>query len=147
MKTLNSGSLSLLLICCVLSTGASLEALAAGDGVIVIERTVQGHMVGRSPGVDPNPTTVNANPSAHVLRATGELGDTDFASISSGASLNRNLLPSGTLPGLGNPGGAVNLGGGGAGSRGNAGLGGQINGSIARGMAPLNSIGDMMGGR
>ncbi|KAF1030887.1 MAG: hypothetical protein GAK37_01050 [Pseudomonas sp.] len=150
MKTPIQGSLNLLLISCVLSTSVSLPVLAAGDGVIVIQRTVQGHMAGRSPGVDPNPTTVNANPSAQVLGGTRELGDGDFANVSSGASITRTLLPGGNLPGLGNNGGGVGLGGGagaGVGHGTGSSLGSQINGSISRGMAPLNNMGSLMGGQ
>ena len=36
---------------------------------------------------DPNPTTANANPSAHILRQTNELSDGDFASITSGTGI------------------------------------------------------------
>nr|WP_283099522.1 hypothetical protein [Pseudomonas sp. MWU15-20650] len=140
--------MSLLLISCVLSTSVSLPVLAAGDGVIVIQRTVQGHMAGRSPGVDPNPITVNANASPQILRATGEMNDSDFANVSSGSSITRAILPGGNLPGLSNNGGGVGLGAGGAaGHSGASSLSGQINGSISRGMAPLNNISSMMGGQ
>lgn len=146
MNTLTPGSFGLLLISCVLSTGVSLPVLAAGDGEIVIQRTVQAHMAGRSQGVDPNPVSVNV--STHILRATGELGDTDFASISSGSSITRAILPDGNLPGLSNNGGGIGLGTGGAAGHGSGGgLSNQINGSISRGMAPLNSIGNLMGGQ
>jgi len=148
VKTLHTGSLSLLLISCVLSTSVSLPVLAAGDGVIVIQRTVHGHMAGRSAGVDPNPTTVNANPAPQILRATSELSDNDYANISSGSSITRAILPGGNLPGLTNNGGGAGLGGGAAaGHGGGSSLSGQINGSISRGMAPLNNIGSLMGGQ
>jgi len=151
MKTFNPGSMSLLLISCVLSTSVSLPVLAAGNGEIVIQRTVQGHMAGRNPGVDPNPTTVNANPSAMVVRSTGnELSDNDFAGVSSGTGITRVILPGGNLPGLGNAGGGAGLGAGSAASRsgGNgAGLSGTVNGAISSGLAPLNNIGSMMGGK
>lgn len=151
MKMPNPGSLSLLLISCVLSTSASLPALAAEGGVIVIQRTVQGHMIGRSPGVDPNPTTVNANATPQIQRATSELADSDFAGVSSGASITRAILPGGNLPGLSNNGGGLGLGGGSAAGHSGGGLGGQIsgqiNGSISRGMTPLNNINSLMGGQ
>jgi hypothetical protein len=149
MTTHTPGSLSLLLISCVLSTSVSLPVFAAGDGVIVIQRTVQGHMAGRSPGVDPYPTTVNANSSPQIMRATSELSDNDIAGISSGSSITRAILPGGNLPGLSNNGGGVGLGAGSAAghSGGGTSLAGQINGSISRGMTPLNNIGSMMGGQ
>ncbi|NVZ23311.1 hypothetical protein [Pseudomonas costantinii] len=147
MDTHNPGSLSLLLISCVLSASVSLPVLAAGD--IVIQRTVQGHMAGRSPGVDPNPTTVNANPSALVVRTTSELSDNDIAGISSGASLNRLIMPGGNVTGLntlnGNSivqGAGSMAGGSGAGN----GISGTINGAVSRGLEPLNNISSMLGG-
>ncbi|MGH8452077.1 hypothetical protein [Pseudomonas sp.] len=147
MDTHNPGSLSLLLIGCVLSASASLPVFAADDGVIVIQRTVQGHMAGRSPGVDPNPTTVNANPSSQVLRATSELGDSDFARVSSGASITRSILPGGNLPGLSNNGGGIGLGAGSASGPGSgSSIAGTINGAVSSGLAPLNNISGMVGG-
>lgn len=149
MDTHNPGSLSLLLISCALSAGVNLPAFAAGDGVIVIQRTVQGHMAGRSPGVDPNPTTVNANPAPQVLRATNELGDSDFAGISSGSSITRAILPGGNLPGLVNNGGGIGLGAGGAAAHGGgsgSSIAGTVNGAISSGLAPLNNISGMVGG-
>ncbi|KAA0942542.1 MULTISPECIES: hypothetical protein [unclassified Pseudomonas] len=150
MVTLNSGSMSLLLISCVLSTSVSLPALA-GDGVIVIGRNVQGHMAGRSSfAPDPYPTTVNVNPAAQVLRATsGELSDNDIAGVSSGSTITRAILPNGNLPGLSTSHGTSSstLGAGAAAGHGGGGssISGQINGSIQRGMAPLSNIGSMMG--
>ncbi len=152
MKTLHTGSLSLLLISCVLSTSVSLPALA-GDGTIVVGRTVQGHMAGRSSfAPDRNPSTVNANPSKQVLSATtGELSDLDIAGVSSGSSITRAMMPGGSLPGLSNSLGASTstLGAGASAGHGGGGssMAGQINGSIQRGMAPLNNIGSMMGGQ
>lgn len=149
MATFNSGSLGLLLISCVLSIGASAE----GNGVIVIQRDVQGHMAGRSSfAPDPYPTTANVNPVAQVLRATnGELSDNDIAGISSGSSISNAILPNGNLPGL-NTHSAISsqsLGAGAAAGHGGAGsrIGGQINGSIQRGMQPLNNLGSLMGGQ
>lgn len=150
MATLHPSSIQVLLISCVLSTAASCPAFAAGDGVIVIQRTVQGHMIGRSPGVDPYPTTVNANPSAQVIRATNnELTDNDIAGISTGASITRTLMPGGNLPGLTNNGGGIGMGAGSAASHasGSSGLSGTINGAVSRGLEPLNNLGNMMGGR
>lgn len=150
MDTHNPGSLSLLLISCVLSASVSIPVLAAGDGVIIIQRTVQGHMAGRSPGVDPNPVTANANPSAQVFRATSsELSDNDIAGISSGASITRTVMPGGDITGLN----TLNGNGAGLGASSAAGhgggnsLSGTINGAISRGLEPLNNIGSMVGGR
>lgn len=148
MVTHTQGSLSLLLISCVLSTSVSLPVLAEGNGVIVIDRAVRGHMWGRTAGSDPSPTTANANPSAQIFRATNELNDNDIAGISSGASITRTVLPGGTLPGFDNNGGGVGLGAGGAASHvGGSSLSGTVNGAVSRGLAPLNTIGSMVGGR
>lgn len=149
MVTHTQGSLSLLLISCVLSTSVSLPVLAEGNGVIVIDRAVRGHMWGRTAGSDPSPTTANANPSAQIFRATThELNDTDISGIASGSSLNRTILPGGNLPGLDNNGGGIGLGAGGAaGHSGGGSLSGTVNNAISRGLAPLNSIGSMAGGR
>ncbi|TFY91384.1 hypothetical protein DYL59_05375 [Pseudomonas kairouanensis] len=149
MVTHTQGSLSLLLISCVLSTSVSLPVLAAGDGVIVIDRAVRGHMWGRTAGTDPNPTTANANPAGQIYRATSiELNDHDIAGISSGASITRTILPGGNLPGLGNNGGGIGLGAGSAaGHSGGSSLSGTINGAVSSGLAPLNNIGSMVGGR
>lgn len=150
MVTHTSGLLSLLLISCVLGASVSAPVLAAGDGVIVTGRDVQGHMYGRpSFGKDPYPTTANANPSREIISATGELSDMDIGSISSGSSITRVVLPGGNIPGLNNTQGSVStLGSGTAVSHGaGAAIGGQISDSIQRGMAPLNNIGSMMGGK
>lgn len=149
MVTHTQGSLSLLLISCVLSTSVSLPVLAAGDGVIVVTRDVRGHMYGRTAGSDPNPTTANANPSNQVVRASNnELSDNDIAGISSGVSINRTILPGGNLIGLGNNGAGAGLGAGSAASRsGGAGISGTVNNAISRGLEPLNNLGSMAGGR
>ena len=150
MDTHNPGSLSLLLISCVLSASVSIPVLAAGDGEIIIQRTVQGHMAGRSPGVDPNPVTANANPSSQVFRAmNGELSDNDIAGISSGASINRTLMPGGNITGLN----TLTANGTGLGSSMAAGHGGSssvsgtVNSAISQGLQPLNNLGSMVGGR
>ncbi|WP_395607750.1 hypothetical protein [Pseudomonas sp. B22129] len=151
MDTHNPGSLSLLLISCALSASVSIPVLAAGDGVIVLERQVHPYVIGRSRGMDPNPTTVNANPSTQINRAvSNELNDNDIAGIATGASINRTLMPNGTLNGLNTLGNANGLGTGGAASLGGGGSGGGIsgtvNGAVSRGLAPLNNLGGMIGG-
>lgn len=149
MVTHTRGSFSLLLISCVLSTSASLPVLAAGEGVIVLDRAVRGHAYGRTAGSDPSPTTVNVNPSAQIYSALNtELSDNDIAVISSGASITRSVLPSGNFTGLDNNGGGIGLGAGGAASHsGSSSLSGTISGAVSSGLEPLKSIGSMVGGR
>lgn len=138
MDTHNKGSLSLLLISCALSASVSVPVLAAGDGVIVVERQVQPYAIGRSRGQDPYPNTVNANPSAQVNRAMNhELSDNDIAGISSGSSITRSIMPNGDITGLNSLGGANNLGAAGAAAHGSSGSGiaGTVNGAISSGLA------------
>ena len=148
MDTHNPGSLSLLLISCVLSTGVSLPVMAAGDGVIVIERQVQPYSIGRARGVDPYPNTVNANPSAQVLRAGNtELSDNDIAGINTGASITRSIMPNGDITGLNTLGGVNSLGASSAAGHSSGGsIAGTVNGAISSGLAPLNNISGMVGG-
>lgn len=149
MDTHNPGSLSLLLISCALSASVSLPVLAAGDGVIVVEREVQPYAIGRSRGQDPYPTTVNANPSDQVNRAMNhELSDNDIAGISSGSSITRSIMPNGDITGLNTIGSASNLGAAGAAGHGSSGSGiaGTVNSAISSGLAPLNNISGMVGG-
>ncbi|KJZ55818.1 hypothetical protein [Pseudomonas marginalis] len=150
MITLTQGSLSLLLISCVLSTSVSLPVLAEGNGVIVIERAVRGHMWGRTAGSDPSPTTANANPSAQIYRALNntELTDGDIAGIASGSGITRTVMPGGNLPGFDNNGAGIGLGAGAAASHGGgSSIAGTVNGAVSRGLQPLNTIGSMVGGR
>ncbi len=141
--------MNVLLISCVLSVGISVPSFA-GDGVIVTGRNVQAHMYGRAAfGKDPYPSTANANPSRDITGATGELSDMDIGGISSGSSIVRAVQTNGTLTGLHatqssmSTLGAGSAAGHGAGSS----MGGQISDSIQRGMAPLNNIGSMLGGK
>ena len=145
-----SGSLSLLLISCVLSTSVSLPVLAAGDGTIVIDRAVRGHMWGRTAGSDPNPTTAQTNPAVQIQRAASfELNDHDIAAVSSGAAITRNILPGGQLPGFDNNGAGIGLGTGAAAGHGGGGssIAGTVNSAVSSGLAPLNNIGSLVGGR
>ena len=148
MVTHTQGSLNLLLISCVLSTSLSLPALAAGDGEIVIERAVRGHMYGRTSGSDPSPTTANTNPSALILRASNtELNDNDIARIASGTAITRTVLPGGNLPGFDNNGAGLGLGAGSAASHsGGSSISNTINGALSSGLAPLNNVSSMVGG-
>ena len=126
--------------------GSAMPAYAA-DGIIVITRDVQPRVATRPALVpDPNPRTVNANPSSTVIRATNsyELNDADFARITSGSSLQRQMLPGGQLSGLSNSSQASSHGlpgmraghGGGAGSN----VSNQINRSLQQGLAPLKIL-------
>ncbi|MNZ62428.1 hypothetical protein D3C78_805490 [compost metagenome] len=126
--------------------GGAIPAYAA-DGIIVITRDVQPRVATRPALVpDPNPRTVNANPSSTVIKATNsfELSDADFAGITSGSSLQRQMLPNGQLPGLSNSSQASSHGlpgmragqGGGAGSN----VSNQINRSLQQGLAPLKIL-------
>ena len=141
--------MNVLLISCVLSVGISVPSFA-GDGVIVTGRNVQAHMYGRAAfGKDPYPSTANANPSREIIGATGELSDRDIGGVSSGSSIVRAVQTNGTLTGLHTTQssmstlGASSAAGHGAGSS----MGGQISDSVQRGMAPLNNIGSMLGGK
>jgi hypothetical protein len=147
--TLTQGSINVLLISCALSAGISAPSFA-GDGVIVTGRNVQAHMYGRAAfGKDPYPTTANANPSKDIIGATGELSDMDIGGISSGSSIVRAIQSNGTLTGLHATQNSMStLGSGTAAAHGSgSSMGGQISDSIQRGMAPLNNIGSMMGGK
>lgn len=130
-----------LLLGCVLGT-LSLTA-QADNGIIIITRDVQVRNATVPPlRPDPNPTTVNANPSAQVLKQTSELSDGDFASISSGAGISNmitqqtnnlggNLVNQNQLPNL--------SGGRGTGGAGN-GISNMVNSSVQRGLAPLQIL-------
>ena len=148
MDTHNFGSLSLLLIGYALSAGVSLPVLASGEGEMVITRQVQPYAIGRARGVDPYPTTANANPSGQVRAVTNELSDHDIAGISSGSSVTRSVMPNGDLNGLNAIGAGNSLGVAGAAGQagGSGGIAGTVNGAVSRGLAPLNNLGGMIGG-
>ena len=131
----------LLLAGCVL--GAMSLPSHPDKGIIIIKRDVQVRNATIPPLIpDPSPTTVNANPSAHVLKQTNELSDGDFASISSGAGIS-NMITQQTnnLGGnLGNQNQLPNLSGGrGTGGAGN-GISNMVNSSVQRGLAPLQIL-------
>lgn len=128
------------------ATGLVLPAQAA-DGVIIISRDVHPRLVNTPTRIpDPNPRTVNANPSETVIRATHsyELTDADFARVTSGSGVQQQILPGGQLPGFGNPAQGASHGlptlragaGGGAGSN----VSNQINRSLQQGLAPLKIL-------
>ena len=135
------------------SVPVSLPAHAA-DGTIVVQRQVQPRVAYRPSMVpDPHPTVVDTNVSAEVnalangrpaAAVSRELGDADFAIVTSGSGIRSMILPGGALPGFANQPanpatvqavgnvGTTHGAGGGAG----AGLAGQINGSLKQGLAP-----------
>ncbi|MGE8352292.1 MAG: hypothetical protein ACN6P5_17345 [Pseudomonas protegens] len=148
MGNLNKSFTRLLLIGCAVSAVSSLPVLAAGNGEIIIQRTVQAQPLGRAPlQKDPNPVSVNTNPSALVNQMAGnEMTDGDFAGIKTGALVRGTVLSGNSgVPGMnvlsnsnshGLPGMAVGHGGGAGAS-----ISGSINRSINTGMAPLKNIG------
>ncbi|MGJ7513691.1 hypothetical protein ACSFE6_05055 [Pseudomonas baetica] len=131
---------SLLLIGCALGSGISLP-VQADNGIIIITRDVQPRMATRPPVIpDPNPTTVNANPSQQILRQTNELSDGDFAGVTSGTGISGLVSQGGT----GNLAGNItsqtqltNLPGGRSGN-GGSGIANMVNSSVQRGLGALN---------
>ncbi|WP_422419213.1 hypothetical protein [Pseudomonas sp. GZD-222] len=141
MGTLDKGIFRLLLVGCALGSSFSLP-VQAENGIIIITRDVQTRNAIRAPLVpDPYPTTVNANPSAHILKQTNELSDGDFAGISSGAGIS-SLVTQQTN----NLGGNINtqtqlpnLAGGRSTGSGN-GISNMVNSSVQKGLAPLQIL-------
>ena len=114
----------------------------ADNGIIVITRDVQTRNAMVPPlRPDPNPTTVNANPSAHILKQTNELSDGDFANISSGAGISTLITQqTNNLGGnLNNQSQLPNLAGGRGTGSGN-GISNMVNSSVQRGLAPLQIL-------
>lgn len=143
MGTLNTGFARTLLMGCAISSVLSFQAMAAGDGVIVLDRTVNPHSYGRPVMTpDPNPTTVNANPNNRINGIVGnELGDGEFARVSSGSTITRMVTNhTTTLPGLSNSNGLPGMNAGHGGGSGN-GISNQVNRSVQQGMGALNAIG------
>lgn len=129
--------------CCVAGVVCALQANAhAGEGDVIISRDVQPRIATRAALVpDPNPLSVN--PGRSVVNATAELGDSDFASVSSGLALPQQLLGNAlgnhlqaplqpSIPGLG----AAH--GGGSGN----GVAAQVNRSVQQGLRPLQMLGE-----
>ena len=136
----------LLLIGCAASTMVSLSVQAEGNGVIILNRDVQPHAIGRSAGKDPYPTTVNANPSARINQTmtSTELTDGDFAGVASGAAMRNSMTQNnnGNLPGLNtvtNPNGMPGMSAGHGGGSGGA-ISGTINRAMSSGLAPLGRL-------
>lgn len=95
------------------SVPANLPPAHAADGTIVVQRQVQPRVAYRPSMVpDPHPTVVDTNVSAEVNAlangaASGntvsrELGDADFAIVTSGSGIRSMILPGGALPGFAN---------------------------------------------
>ncbi|WP_144173668.1 hypothetical protein [Pseudomonas sp. Kh13] len=140
MRQPDKGLYHLLLMGCVLGS-LSLTA-QADNGIIVITRDVQTRNAVVPPlRPDPNPTTANANPSAHILKQTSELSDGDFASISSGAGISTLITQqTNNLGGnLNNQTQLPNLAGGRGTGSGN-GISNMVNSSVQRGLAPLQIL-------
>lgn len=142
MGNIDKGIFRLLLIGCALGSSISLPASAA-DGVIVILRTVQPRDATVKPlEPDPNPTTVNANPSKYVLQQTNELNDGDFANVSTGMNVKSSMLPAsnvlnsvnGSVQSQTNGGMAASHGGGGNG------IANMVNQNVMQGLGALKVI-------
>lgn len=140
MRKPDKGLYYLLLMSCVLGS-LSLTA-QADNGIIVITRDVQTRNAVVPPlRPDPNPTTANANPSAHILKQTSELSDGDFANISSGAGISTLITQqTNNLGGnLNNQAQLPNLAGG-RGTGSGSGISNMVNSSLQRGLAPLQIL-------
>ncbi|TDF83747.1 hypothetical protein [Pseudomonas sp. H9] len=141
MRKFDKGIYRLLLVGCALGTSAILP-VQAENGIVVITRDVQPRNAMRPPLMpDPNPVTVNTNPSAQILKQTNELSDGDFAGISSGSgissmvtqqtnNLGANISNQTQLPNLA----------GGRGSGGDNGISNMVNSSVQKGLAPLQIL-------
>lgn len=93
------------------SVPANLPPAHAADGTIVVQRQVQPRVAYRPSMVpDPHPTVVDTNVSAEVNAlangaASGntvsrELGDADFAIVTSGSGIRSMILTGSALPGF-----------------------------------------------
>ena len=132
---------SLLLIGCALGSVVCLP-VHADNGIITIKRDVQTRNATIPPVIpDPNPTTVNANPSKQILTQTNELSDGDFANVASGASISR-LVTQNTNNLGGNISNQTQLSNLPAGRSGNAGNGiaNMVNSSVQQGLGALKVI-------
>jgi hypothetical protein len=141
VETIDKGFIRLLLLGCAFSSVISLPVQAA-DGIIIIQRDVQPRNATRRPLVpDPNPLTVNANPSKQVISATNELTDSDISGISSGASI-AGIVAQGTGALSGNINGQSQLPGLSAGHSAGSGNGvaNRINSTIQLGLGGLKML-------
>ena len=128
-------------LACMAAT-AIVPVANAGDGTIVLQRDVQPRVATRPTMVpDPNPITVNPNISAQVRQQTGELSDSEFASVTSGSSLQQRIVPNGTLVGM-DKGSNQSLQSNPLGSNGGAGGGiaNSVNRTVQQGLSPLRML-------
>ncbi|MGH8381893.1 hypothetical protein [Pseudomonas sp.] len=142
MRKFDKGIYRLLLLGCALGSSFSLPVQAEKNGLVVITRDVQTRNAVRAPLVpDPNPVTVNTNPSAQILKQTNELNDGDFASISSGAGITSLITQqTNNLGGnINNQSQLPNLAGGRSTGSGN-GISNMVNSSVQKGLAPLQIL-------
>ena len=141
MRKSDKGIYRLLLVGCALGSSFILP-VQAENGIVVITRDVQPRNAVVKPLMpDPYPTTVNTNPSAHILKQTNELSDGDFADISSGAGISSLVTQqTNNLGGnINNQTQLPNLAGGRATGSGN-GISNMVNSSVQRGLAPLQIL-------
>lgn len=141
MGTFDKRIYSLLLIGCALGSSVCLP-VQADNGIIIIKRDVQPRMATRAPMIpDPNPTTVNANPSQQILKQTNELSDGDFAGVASGAGISRLVTQNTNNLGgnISNQTQLSNLPAGRSGNSGN-GIANMVNSSIQQGMGALKIV-------
>jgi hypothetical protein len=132
---------SLLLIGCALGSTVILP-VQADNGIITIKRDVQTRNATIPPLIpDPNPTTVNANPSRQILQQTNELSDGDFANVASGAGINRLVTQNTNNLGgnISNQTQLSNLPAGRSGNSGN-GIANMVNSNIQQGLGALKII-------
>ncbi|MHC8344048.1 hypothetical protein [Pseudomonas sp. RT6P73] len=132
---------SFLLIGCALGSSVCLP-VQAENGIILIKRDVQPRNATIPPLIpDPNPTTVNANPSKQILSQTNELSDGDFAGVASGAGISR-LVTQNTNNLGGNISNQTQLSNLPAGRSGNSGSGiaNMVNSNVQQGLGALRII-------
>lgn len=126
----------------VMVTALLVGLAQAGEGDVVISRDVQTRVATVNPIVpDPHPRVVNPGSIASGL--TGELGDSDFAGVSSGLALPQRLLQGsfGTPIPVATHQGIPVLGSGHSGGARSSGIADQVNRSVQQGLRPLQSIG------
>ncbi|MNR09242.1 hypothetical protein D3C85_1254370 [compost metagenome] len=141
MGKFDKGIYRLLLIGCALGSSFSLP-VQAENGVVVITRDVQPRNATRPPLVpDPNPVTVNTNPSAQVLKQTNELSDGDFANISSGAGISSMVTQqtNNLGPNINNQTQLPNMAGGRSNGSG-SGIANMVNSNVQRGLGALKIL-------
>lgn len=134
----------LVTLACGVASTTLCPIVQAGDGTIVLQRQVQPRVATRPTDIpDPNPITVNPNISDQVVRQTGnaELSDSDFAGVTSGSTLERHILPGGTLVGMDNGSNqSLNNGSLGGGMGAGGGISNSVNRTVQQGLSPLRML-------